>query len=298
MARLVSLVANPLEVHRNGYLFYLTNVRISLRKPFFGFKAKVAMMLILLERPTEHVAVLRLNRPDARNALSPELRTELRDHVSDLSDDPDIRALVITGDDRAFAAGADIKSMASMGPAEMKARNDERNWAALRHCPKPIIAAVDGYALGGGCELAMHADIIIAGKTAIFGQPEVQLGIMPGAGGTQRLARAIGPYRAMLLLLTAGRMTAQEAFDAGLVSKLATTDDTVAEAILIASTIASMPPLAVGEIKQVLHAGLGIGLDAALMLERRAAYLLFDSADKREAMQSFIEKRKPVFTGT
>lgn len=256
------------------------------------------MALVNLEHPASGVALLRLNRPKMRNALSPELRNELREHFAKLSHADDIKAIIITGDRKAFAAGADIKSMVNIGPAEMKQRNDEANWAAIRACPKPIIAAVDGYALGGGCELAMHADIIVASENAVFGQPEVRLGIMPGAGGTQRLARAIGKYRAMLMLLTAETMTAQEAFDAGLVSKIAPGDSAVDEALLIAQTIATMPPLAVAEIKQVLHAGLDVGLDAALMLERRAAYLLFDSADKREAMKAFVEKKTPIFSGS
>ena len=256
------------------------------------------MTLVIVDYPAEHVALVRLNRPEARNALSPELRGQLRDVFLRLSDDAVTRAIVLTGDSRAFAAGADIKSMVDIGAAEMMARNDEQNWAAIRQCRKPIIAAVDGYALGGGCELAMHADIIVAGEGAVFGQPEVRLGIMPGAGGTQRLARAIGKYRAMLMLLTAATMTAREAFEAGLVSKVVEGDGAVAEAISIATTIASMPPLAVAEIKQVLHAGMETNLDTALMLERRAAYLLFESEDKRAAMAAFVDKKKPVFTGS
>ena len=256
------------------------------------------MKLVIVEYPEEHVALLRLNRPEARNALSSELRVELRDQFDRLSNDPSIRAIVLTGDMRAFAAGADIKGMVDIGAAEMMARNDEKNWAAIRNCPKPVIAAVDGYALGGGCELAMHADIIIAGEAAVFGQPEVRLGIMPGAGGTQRLARAIGKYRAMLMLMTAGTLSAQEAFEAGLVSKVVEGDGAVAEALSIASSIAKMPPLAVAEIKQVLLAGMEVNLETALMLERRAAYLLFETDDKRAAMKAFVNKNKPIFTGS
>lgn len=256
------------------------------------------MSLVILEHPAAHVALLRLNRPEARNALSPELRTELRSHFLSLAEDREVRAVVITGDSKAFAAGADIRSMATVGPGEMMRRGDDLNWAAIRHCPKPVIAAVNGYALGGGCELALHADIIVAGEGAVFGQPEVKLGIMPGAGGTQRLVRAVGRYRAMLMLLTGQSMTAKEAYEAGLASKVTLDDDTVSEAIAIATSIAAMPPLAVAEIKQVLHAGLDASLDTALMLERRAAYLLFDSDDKREAMAAFLDKRKPVFSGT
>jgi len=255
------------------------------------------MSLVLEEHPEPNVVLLRLNRPEARNALSPELRLELRDKFLGMAENPDVRAVVITGDAKAFAAGADIRSMVAIGPGEMMRRHDDLNWSAIRHSPKPIIAAVNGYALGGGCELAMHADIIVAGEGAIFGQPEVKLGIMPGAGGTQRLARAIGRYRAMLMLLTGGTMTAQEAHEAGLVSVVTPDEDTIARAIAIAATVAAMPPLAVAEIKQVLHAGLDAPLDTALMLERRAAYMLFDSDDKREAMTAFLEKRNPVFTG-
>lgn len=255
------------------------------------------MSLVLLEHPEPHVALLRLNRPEKRNALSPELRAELRDRFLALANDPAIRAVVITGDERAFAAGADIRSMVETSPGEMMRRQDDVNWAAIRHCPKPVIAAVNGYALGGGCELALHADIIVAGEGAFFGQPEVKLGIMPGAGGTQRLARALGRHRAMLMLLTGEPIGAREALAAGLVSRVTPDGDTVTEAVALAARIAAMPPLAVAEIKQVLHAGLDAPLDTALMLERRAAYLLFDSQDKREAMTAFLEKRKPVFSG-
>ncbi len=256
------------------------------------------MTNVLIERPAAHVALLRLNRPEARNALSPALREELRDHFLALSTDPDCRAIVVTGDQRAFAAGADIRAMAEADPAGMMARGDEANWEAISRCPKPIVAAVNGYALGGGCELAMIADIIVAGKGATFGQPEVKLGIMPGAGGTQRLTRAIGKHRAMLMLLTAASMSADEAFSAGLVSKVVEDERTVDEAVAIASAIAAMPPVAVAEIKRAVLAGMDAPLDTALMLERRAAYLLFGTADKKEAMMAFIEKRNPVFSGS
>lgn len=255
------------------------------------------MSLVIVEPHPPHVALVRLNRPEARNALSPELRGELRQVFLALADDPQVRAVVLTGDARAFSAGADIRSMVDLSPGEMMQRGDERNWAAIRDCPKPVIAAVAGLALGGGCELAMHADIIVAARGARFGQPEVKLGIMPGAGGTQRLARAVGRYRAMLLLLTGETMTAEEAFAAGLVSRLAADESVVDEALALAATIAAMPPLAVAEIKRVLHAGLDAPLDVALHLERRAAYMLFDTQDKREAMQAFLDKRTPRFTG-
>lgn len=252
---------------------------------------------LLVERPAAHIVLLRLNRPEARNALNPELRENLRREFLALADDRDCRAIVITGDRRAFAAGADIKAMVDTSPAEMMARDDEANWAAIGRCPKPIIAAVNGYALGGGCELAMSADIVVAGRGAVFGQPEVKLGIMPGAGGTQRLMRAIGKHRAMLMLLTGQTLAAEEALSAGLVSKVVADDVVVDEAVAIATNIAAMPPLAVAEIKRVVQAGMDASLESALMLERRAAYLLFGTEDKKEAMTAFIEKRTPVFSG-
>ncbi|MAX74861.1 MAG: enoyl-CoA hydratase [Nioella sp.] len=256
------------------------------------------MSLIISEKPNENLVLLRLNRPDVCNALSPELREELRDAVLSLDADPQVRAIVMTGGETIFAAGADIRSLVDTGPAEMMARDDEANWAALRQCSTPIVAAVNGYALGGGCELAMHADIIVAAENASFGQPEVQLGIMPGAGGVQRLARAVGKFRAMQLLLTAERLSGREAFEAGLVSEVTAPDLTIPRAIEIAARIAAMPPRAVREIKTVLLAGLDAPLDTALLLERRAAYMLLDTEDKREAMTAFIEKRPAgPFTG-
>jgi enoyl-CoA hydratase len=256
------------------------------------------MEYVLLEWPDPSVALLRLNRPDKRNALSAELRAELRAHFTALSNDPACRAVVITGDRRAFAAGADIRAMAEATPAEMMAMGDEMNWEAIRIFPKPVVAAVNGYALGGGCELAMHADIIVAGQSAKFGQPEVKLGIMPGAGGTQRLVRAIGKSRAMLALLTGGFIEAQDAFVAGLVSRVVEDEKVVTEAIDIARQIAALPPLAVGEIKRVVLAGMDAPLETALMLERRAAYLLFGTQDKKEAMLAFVEKRNASYTGS
>jgi enoyl-CoA hydratase/carnithine racemase len=253
---------------------------------------------VLMERPEPGVALLRLNRPEVRNALSPALRRDLRDLFVMLSADDTCRAIVLTGDSRAFAAGADIRALVSASPADMMAQGDEANWEAIRICPKPVIAAVNGYALGGGCELAMHCDIIVAGQSARFGQPEVKLGIMPGAGGTQRLVRAIGKSRAMLALLTGDFITAPEAQAAGLIAAVVPDDSVVAEAVAIALRIAAMPPLAVAEIKRVVLAGMDAPLETALMLERRAAYLLFGTRDKAEAMQAFLEKRKPVFSAT
>jgi len=250
------------------------------------------MTNVLLEKPETGVYLLRLNRPDARNALSPDLRAELRDHFISLSSNPECHAIVITGDAKAFAAGADIRSMVHATPAEMMERNDEASWAAIRCCPKPIVAAVNGFALGGGCELAMHADIIIAGENATFGQPEVKLGIMPGAGGTQRLVRAIGKYRAMMALLTGAPINAREAFIAGLVSKVVPDETVVEEAVVVAGRIAAMAPQAVAEIKRTVLAGMEVPLDTALMLERRAAYLLFGTLEQQAAMEAFLENSR------
>ncbi len=255
------------------------------------------MQNVQMERAAPDVVLLRLNRPEVRNALSSELREELRDLFLALDRDKSCRAIVITGDMRAFAAGADIRAMADSTPAEMMERDDETNWAAIRNCRKPVIAAVNGYALGGGCELAMHCDIIIAGKSAKFGQPEVKLGIMPGAGGTQRLTRAIGKFRAMKLLLTGDFLSAEEAQAAGLVSGVVEDEAVVDEALALAGRIAALPPLAVEEIKRVVLTGMDMPLEAALKLEMRSAYLLFGTADKGEAMRAFLEKRPAVFTG-
>jgi enoyl-CoA hydratase/carnithine racemase len=271
-------------------------LRVKMQWLIEGGKDKMAN--VLLDWPDPAVALLRLNRPEKRNALSSELRAELRMHFTALANDPACRAVVITGDSRAFAAGADIRAMANATPADMMAQGDEMNWEAIRSFPKPVIAAVNGYALGGGCELAMHADIIVAGQSAQFGQPEVKLGIMPGAGGTQRLVRAIGKSRAMLALLTGGFINAQEAFAAGLVSRVVADEEVVNEALSTARQIAVLPPLAVMEIKRVVLAGMDAPLETALMLERRAAYLLFGTQDKKDAMQAYLEKKTAYFSGS
>lgn len=255
------------------------------------------MSLTLLERPREHVALLRLNRPDARNALNDPLRADLADRIQALSGDPDTRCIVITGNERVFAAGADLKEIVESGPIEMSARRVLYFWKVIAGCRKPIIAAVNGFALGGGCELALQADIIVAGESAKFGQSEVRVGIMPGGGATQRLTRAIGKYRAMKMLLTGEQITAQEAFRLGFVSEVVPDASVVESAVGIAETVASMPPLAVEQIKEVVLAGMDAPLDTGLMLERKAFELLFASRDQEEGMRAFIEKRKPAFEG-
>ncbi len=253
--------------------------------------------VVVVERPGEGVALLRLNRPQARNALNTEVRLRLAEEFTALGADDSVRCIVVTGNEKAFAAGADIRDMAEAGAIEIMLRKTHRLWRAIADCPKPIIAAVNGYAWGGGCELAMHADIIIAGESASFAQPEIKVGIMPGAGGTQRLTRAIGKYRAMLMLLTGRAISGPEALQMGLASQVVPDAEVLTTALQTAETIAGMPPLAVMQIKEVLLAGQDASLDAGLMLERKAFQLLFDSRDQKEGMKAFFEKRPPVYEG-
>ena len=252
---------------------------------------------LLLERPEDGIAVVRLNRPHATNALSLSLQSALSHTFHQLSHDDSVRCIVLTGGDKVFAAGGDIKSMDSCGPIEILKRHTERVWAPIETCPKPIIAAVCGYAFGGGAELAMHCDIIIAGKNASFAQPEIRIGIMPGIGGTQRLVRAVGKFNAMRILLTGRPIAAQEAQIMGLVSMVCEDDQVQHEALKMARQIAAMPPLAAEQIKEVVIAGMDASLDTALMLERKANQILFATQDQKEGMNAFIEKRPPKFEG-
>jgi len=252
---------------------------------------------VVIDYPSEGVGRVTLNRPEVKNALNLSIRQELAHHFTELGGDPAIRCIILTGGDKVFAAGADIRDMVQRGAVEMMLRNIHLLWQAIATCLKPVVAAVNGYAWGGGCELAMHADIIIAGESASFCQPEVKVGIMPGAGGTQRLTRAVGKFQAMKMILTGQPVSAREALAMGLCSEV-TADEKVQEtALAMAQTIAAMPPLAMAQIKEVVLAGQDIPLDAALMLERKAFQLLFDSLDQKEGMNAFLEKRKPVFQG-
>lgn len=252
---------------------------------------------VVVERPSPEVAVIRLNRPEARNALSPAVREALAAHFSVLGEAPEVRCIVLTGGETIFAAGADLKDLAERSAIEIMLRHTHRLWQAIAACPKPVIAAVNGLAWGGGCELAMHADIIIAGEGASFCQPEVKVGIMPGAGGTQRLTRAVGKFKAMKLVLTGLPVSAREAFDMGLASEVVPDDQVQSRALALAGIIAQRPPLAVAQIKEVLIAGEDASLEAGLMLERKAFQLLFASRDQKEGMQAFLEKRDPQFRG-
>ena len=252
---------------------------------------------LLVERVEGGVAVVRMNRPKATNALSLNLQALLSEAFTRLAADPDVRVIVLTGGEKVFAAGGDINSLEGAGPIEIMERHTERVWAPIERCPKPIIAAVCGYAFGGGAELAMHCDIIIAGESASFSQPEIRIGIMPGIGGTQRLVRAVGKFNAMRMLLTGKPISASEAQTMGLVSQVVADDQVLPEALKMATLIAHMPPLAVMQIKEVVIAGVDASLETALMLERKANQLLFATRDQKEGMQAFIDKRKPSFEG-
>lgn len=255
------------------------------------------MSPVLVEHPAEGVVLLRLNRPDARNALNNAVRTALAQHFRDFGEDTATRCIVVTGNETAFAAGADLKEVAALGAREMMQTGVRRLWKALADCPKPVIAAVNGFALGGGCELAMHADIIVAGKGARFGQPELGVGVIPGGGGTQRLIRAVGKFRAMKMLLTGEMVGAAEALAMGLVSEVVPDAEVPGRALAMAKHIAGLPPIAVMLCKEVVLTGQDCPLDAALNLERKAFDLLFDTEDQKEGMRAFAEKRKPRFKG-
>ncbi|HCN35970.1 MULTISPECIES: enoyl-CoA hydratase [Acinetobacter] len=253
--------------------------------------------ILSLDIQENGVAVVQLHRPEARNALNLELRKALSDTFQQLSQDDAVRVIMITGGEKVFAAGADIKDFTTATTAQMYLRHTEQYWQSLVDCPKPIIAAVNGYALGGGCELAMHADIIIAGQSAKFGQPEVKLGLMPGAGGTQRLLRAIGKFKTMLLVLSGKFITAQEASQMGLVSEVVEDENTIPYALELAQTIASLSPIAVQQIKEVTNLGQDQSLQGALALERKAFQILFDTKDQKEGVNAFFEKRPAQYTG-
>jgi enoyl-CoA hydratase len=253
--------------------------------------------LVLRDAPAEAVVLLRLNRPDQLNALDLPTRVALAQHIDALDADPAVRAIIITGDDRAFAAGADLAELRKRNMQDDQFKASRVAWTALEACTKPIIAAVNGFALGGGCELALHCDIIIAGETATFGQPEIKLGIMPGAGGTQRFLRAAGKYQGLRYLLTGDMIPACTAFALGLVSEVVPDAQVLAHALKLAQKIAALPPLAVAATKEVAALGADAPLATALSLERKAFQLLFATQDRHEGMAAFQEKRKPVFQG-
>ncbi|HLW27851.1 MAG TPA: enoyl-CoA hydratase-related protein [Kiloniellales bacterium] len=256
------------------------------------------MSEVVREMPAKGVVMLRINRPEARNALNMRVRRRLAEEFQSIHGDDKVRAVVLTGDDKAFAAGADLKEFAELTAVEQMRRQTHRLFASISACPKPVIAAVNGYALGGGCELAMHADIIVAGQNARFGQPEVRVGLMPGAGGTQRLTRAVGKFRAMKLVLLGEPISGAEAAQMGLASEVVPDEQVLPRALEMAEKIAALPPLAIEQIKEVLLAGMDASLEAGLMLERKAFQLLFATEDQKEGARAFAEKRQPSFKGS
>ena len=251
---------------------------------------------ILVDREPP-IATVRLNRPQVLNALSPDLIAELIDALQALDKDPDVGAIVLTGNERAFAAGADIGRMAESTVVEQIERDQFAVWDKIRRIKKPIIAAVSGWCLGGGNETAMMCDMIIASETARFGQPEIGIGIIPGAGGTQRLTQAVGKARAMELVLTGRQFTAEEALAMGLVNRVVPVEVYLEEAQALAREIASKPPIAVQMGKASVNAVFDDYLDRGLMTERRNFYMLFATEDQKEGMRAFVEKRKPVWKG-
>ncbi|MDT8977163.1 enoyl-CoA hydratase-related protein [Paenibacillus sp. chi10] len=243
------------------------------------------------------VGVLTLNRPDVLNALNRELMQELVVELERMDRDDAVKVLVITGNDKAFAAGADIREMADESAVSLLLKRQFDVWDRIGGIAKPIIAAVSGYVLGGGCELMMNCDLVVASDTARFGQPEIRIGVMPGAGGTQRLTRAVGQRKAMELLLTGDTMLAEEALRCGLINKVAPVELYLEEALKLARRIANQPPLAVSLIKQAVRKAEDLSLVEGLDFERQCFHLLFASEDQKEGMLAFQEKRSPQFKG-
>ncbi len=253
----------------------------------------MAYETILTETPAPGVGLVRLNRPKALNAINAQLVSELFDALEAFDRDETVGCMVLTGSDKAFAAGADIKQMVETDAVTLMLEGDFTDWSRIRRIGKPIIAAVSGWALGGGCEMAMACDMIVASETAKFGQPEVTIGIMPGAGGTQRLTRAVGKVVAMEVMLGNRNLTAQEALAAGLVNRVVPVDAYAAEATQLAAKIASMPRVAVRLIKDAVNKAFEMSLTDGLDYEKRSFYVLFGTEDKTEGMTAFVEKRPP-----
>jgi enoyl-CoA hydratase len=253
--------------------------------------------IIVTEQYAPAVALIQLNRPKELNALNLQLMQELRDALQSLDKNDHVRVIIITGNVQAFAAGADIKQMADKTAIDMLMIDQFSTWDQIRKTKKPIIAAVSGFALGGGCELTMTCDMIIASESAKFGQPEIKIGVLPGAGGTQRLTKAIGKAKAMELVLTGRFLSAQEALSYGLVNKVVPVEMYLYEAVQLASEIAQMSPVAAQLAKEAVNRSFETHLDEGLNFERKNFYLAFASEDQKEGMKAFIEKRKPVYKG-
>ncbi|MFC2186389.1 enoyl-CoA hydratase-related protein [Fulvivirgaceae bacterium LMO-SS25] len=253
--------------------------------------------IIVTPEYQKHIALIQLNRPKELNALNLELMGEIRDALKELDQNDAVRAIIITGNERAFAAGADIKQMAGKGTIDMWKTDQFSTWDQINKTRKPIIAAVSGFALGGGCELAMSCDMIVASETAQFGQPEIKIGVMPGAGGTQRLTRAIGKARAMEMVLTGNFISGEEAKAYGLVNKVVPVELYLEEAVKLAKNVAAMSPIATQMAKESVKRAFETHLEEGLQFERKNFYMLFAAEDQKEGMNAFVEKRKPDFKG-
>jgi enoyl-CoA hydratase len=247
--------------------------------------------------PEPTIVTIQLNRPDALNALNIKLMEEVILALDLLEDDPAIGCVIITGNERAFAAGADIKEMAGAGAIEMHQRDQLARWERIKRFKKPLIAAVSGFALGGGNELAMLCDMIVASESAQFGQPEINIGVMPGAGGTQRLTRAVGKAVAMEMVLAGRFLTASEAHQYGLVNRVVPVEVYLEEAKRLARTIAEKAPIALQLAKESVLKAFDASLQEGLLFERKNFYMLFATEDQKEGMAAFVEKRKPHFKG-
>src|SRR5579864_357712 len=243
------------------------------------------------------IATVTLNRPKVLNALSPELIRELNSALGELEADESVKAVVLTGGPRVFAAGADIAEMADRSAVDQLRRDQTGRWAGVAAFSKPLIAAVNGYALGGGCELALMCDLVIAGDSARLGQPEVNLGIIPGAGGTQRWPRTAGKYAAMEVMLSGAPITAQRAYELGIANKVVPAEMTIEVARRVARQLAEKPPLALRMAKEAVLKAFDSPLGEGLAAERKSFYFLSSTEDQKEGMHAFLEKRKGVFKG-
>jgi enoyl-CoA hydratase len=253
---------------------------------------------IVLTETDGRVGIVRLNRPKVLNALNPELMTQLAERVEAFDRDDSVHVILLAGSERAWAAGADIGDMAERTMLEMYRRDQFATWDRIRRIKKPIVAAVSGYALGGGCELMMLCDVVIASETAQIGQPEISIGVMPGAGGTQRLTRVVGKALAMDVILTGRFLSAREALAAGLVSRVVPREHWFSEALRVAQEMAAKGPVALRLAKEAILKSFETTLAEGLEHERKLFYMLFATEDQKEGMRAFLEKRKPQFRGS